>query len=802
MSAPLPPKPTPRTFSAHADVVSSMSDRSAHDDGNNTSSSRSTLRKSIHLRRGTLTRQESKFLEELCDTGNEVEVQLAHQKLLDDNLFFQHEEGFGNEEFVMGREQSGLSLSSEELQLLEAAAASTSIPKPGANVRHNSVSSLTSSGSNNQCSARRQMMLETRRKSMLFGKMWKAHENGLAVSGNSSRRSMFSRRNSGLASLETGSRRGLPEIFRSSHRRLSSSPVDPRKTTTLDGKMDHLRRPSLKKIPQHSSRPRLDRLSSVGSRKSVTFGELPPSPRKSVKVLGSITDLQKATPVRSNSIASIPSLHLASSVHSSASIPSLPPISKAHRVFSDSSIKSLPISDITSVDGLREGRDASSTYEEKKSDEGEVPIPVKGEIPQDGGVGDIPPIEDATQVLQHGADLGRPVLMREASQNIYEGAGMEVTDFDAFAETKDPLNLARQMDSLVSFNDGASAISRSSSFDETVSLERLNSIFRRTSAAIVRSLSEDESHGMFLDGTKLRVLSDGNLSSIKQNGVLEEDASWQMHEDDLDYYDSWMVIKDEYENGYGGGGTLGFSILGTNADDYAAHPHVLSPPLMESLQSFLPFNKSGENYWMKYSLVRDGSSMHTFLQYARGAKYSILAIETVDGEVFGAFTGEPWRKNWNYFGNGESFLWRMRHTRREKSHSIIDQAKMESEIDVYPYTGENTSIQLCTHDMIAVGGGNGDASMPEETGVLNHGSPIKQHEWGFGLTIQSDMLTGTSSPCITFGSPSLSEQHADGSVFEIINIELWTLTPCTRLEDAEKLELGKLFLQQHSQHSQ
>jgi len=30
-----------------------------------------------------------------------------------------------------------------------------------------------------------------------------------------------------------------------------------------------------------------------------------------------------------------------------------------------------------------------------------------------------------------------------------------------------------------------------------------------------------------------------------------------------------------------------------------------------------------------------------------------------------------------------------------------------------------------------------------------------------------------------------------------MNLELWTLTPCDRLEDAEKLELGKLFLEKH-----
>ena len=74
-------------------------------------------------------------------------------------------------------------------------------------------------------------------------------------------------------------------------------------------------------------------------------------------------------------------------------------------------------------------------------------------------------------------------------------------------------------------------------------------------------------------------------------------------------------------------------------------------------------------------------------------------------------------------------------------------------------------------------------------------NPAMIASWGFGLAIANDLMSGTSSPCVTFGSPSLSNQHSDGSVFEIVNLELWTLTPCMAIADAEKLQLGKLFLQ-------
>jgi hypothetical protein len=243
---------------------------------------------------------------------------------------------------------------------------------------------------------------------------------------------------------------------------------------------------------------------------------------------------------------------------------------------------------------------------------------------------------------------------------------------------------------------------------------------------------------------------------------------------------------------------------------------------MESLQDYLPFSLRGENFWMKYSLVRDGASIISFLQKARGAKHGILAAETVDGEVFGALTGDSWRKKWNYFGSGESFVWRMRKPRRKKYRSIIDQAQMEGSIEVYDFTGENNCVQLCRDDLIAVGGIGG--SPPLER-VLRDGSTVKEHEWGFALSFDSDLLQGTTAPCVTYDSPPLSLIHSDGSRFEIgrfrkfentresiehndashlllsslatVNLELWTLTPCMHEKDAEKLELQKLFVEQH-----
>jgi hypothetical protein len=356
----------------------------------------------------------------------------------------------------------------------------------------------------------------------------------------------------------------------------------------------------------------------------------------------------------------------------------------------------------------------------------------------------------------------RPILMRRASVNFYKGEGVEVADW----ETEIPV-LRRDGSSFL--EEEIDVPAKSYSFDETVSFNRVSKLFERH---IERSLSDD---------------------ALLRHEEADKGFLWHMEE--YHHYNSWLIMEEEVSYF---GERLPFKILGTSADDVECHPHVLSPPLMESLQQHFPYSRRGENLWLKYSLVRDGSSMHTFLKQARGAECAILAIETVDGEVFGAFTGSPWSAGPSYSGTGEAFLFRMKHSRAEKCWSVLDQAQMESEVDVYPFTGENDEIQFCMYDRLVVGG---TGKIPTSDRLVRDGTLVNKHEWGFGLYIEGDLLYGTSSPCVTFSSPSLSKIHSDGSSFEIVNLELWMLTPCASERDAERLVLQKLFLEQHTRRT-
>ena len=153
-----------------------------------------------------------------------------------------------------------------------------------------------------------------------------------------------------------------------------------------------------------------------------------------------------------------------------------------------------------------------------------------------------------------------------------------------------------------------------------------------------------------------------------------------------------------------------------------------------------------------------------------------------------------------FFGNGAgAFLWRMRHNRNTPCHSLFEQAQMEAEIDVFEYSGLNNFVQHCSHDKIAIGGGNihdtpddvdGDSEIPPAVDL------VRVESYGFGIALSEDLGRGSSSPCATFRNPSLVSNAAETKTFEIANMEVWTMTPAWDVHSAEKLEMTKYFVDQ------
>jgi len=234
-----------------------------------------------------------------------------------------------------------------------------------------------------------------------------------------------------------------------------------------------------------------------------------------------------------------------------------------------------------------------------------------------------------------------------------------------------------------------------------------------------------------------------------------------------------------------------FQILGTSADDVTAHPHVLTPPLMEGLQEFMPESIHKHHFWLKYSLVRDGHSSHPghlplldLLRQCRASQYTVLAMETTSGHVFGAFCSQPWRlQDDAYWGTKDSFVWKMRRPRNEPCESIVEQVLMESKFDVFPFTGQNSNVQRCSHQEGLILG----------EGELAELSTEGEH-FGHAIRLSPSMVEAWTSTCETFGSPCLVPSDLRGEHVEIANVELWALTPHRSIESAVTAEMRQLFL--------
>ena len=101
------------------------------------------------------------------------------------------------------------------------------------------------------------------------------------------------------------------------------------------------------------------------------------------------------------------------------------------------------------------------------------------------------------------------------------------------------------------------------------------------------------------------------------------------------------------------------------------------------------------------------------------------------GHSFGAFVAEPWRAEGRYFGNGETFLFRL-----------------QPNFEKYGWTRKNNHFVLASHECLAFGGGGHHA-----------------------LYLDSALEFGSSDHSPTYGNEPLAGGKAGD--FKCIKLEVW-----------------------------
>ena len=274
------------------------------------------------------------------------------------------------------------------------------------------------------------------------------------------------------------------------------------------------------------------------------------------------------------------------------------------------------------------------------------------------------------------------------------------------------------------------------------------------------------------------VEDDDKLSSASLKLPVEEPTSSMIR------LDGWNLATREQ---------FPFEIMGLDGDTPPA-TRVLTPALMESLRGFFPYAVSEDNFWLKFSLVRDGASLRSLLRKCMASQHTIICVETNDGDVFGSFCSSPWQSNdhQKWFGSGEAFLWRLKQSRYVRDSSDGNRQLMPSnEMEVYPFTGNDDMVQYCTSSTLAIGGGSWNDTV----------CPYRGEPTGIGLMVDGDLEGGETNSCATFANPRLYGRSTSSNEFTIRNLEVWTLTPCNSIPLAEQLERQKYFIREHTETS-
>ena len=68
---------------------------------------------------------------------------------------------------------------------------------------------------------------------------------------------------------------------------------------------------------------------------------------------------------------------------------------------------------------------------------------------------------------------------------------------------------------------------------------------------------------------------------------------------------------------------------------------------------------------------------------------------------------------------------------------------------------------------------------------------------GIAFMLDGDLMGGETNSCATFANPRLCGKESGSNEFDIVGLEVWTLTPCLTVSEAQKLEEKRTFVERN-----
>lgn len=221
-------------------------------------------------------------------------------------------------------------------------------------------------------------------------------------------------------------------------------------------------------------------------------------------------------------------------------------------------------------------------------------------------------------------------------------------------------------------------------------------------------------------------------------------------------------------------------ILGTRPGAIA-HPLqscILSDSAIAHLASALPpYPISG---WRQlYATQAHGFSLNSLYKQTNGSGASILAVLTMQGDVFGAYLADGIRRPQPFqafYGEGESFLYSVgESSSSSQSQQGGGEAAGVADVRIYAWTGNNFNFCFSARTGISIGGGDGEAGLYLED-TLTCGSTGPSQTFGNPVLCRPQCFGGDGGePMDTDGLRSPSGIGSEG--FEVAQVEVWGVDP-------------------------
>lgn len=170
---------------------------------------------------------------------------------------------------------------------------------------------------------------------------------------------------------------------------------------------------------------------------------------------------------------------------------------------------------------------------------------------------------------------------------------------------------------------------------------------------------------------------------------------------------------------------------------------LVTDSIAAQITSYLPPTIAIRTWKLAFCPKLHGISFSTFYRNVSDRGSCVLLVRDTKGTIFGGFSSEAFQMGHKYYGSGEMFVF----TFKPENASLEDTGDgKENPIRVFHWSTANAFFLFSDNQTIAIGGGG-----------------------HYAITIDRDLLIGSSSFCPTFNSPCL----ASAEDFVVKDLQVW-----------------------------